>query len=139
MRKNRNPSHNPKWRALLGSVAFFSIALGAPLLLGAGCKKAPAPEAPAEAPASPKPQAVPEADFEADLSNSITFMATVVEISPTSVTFESGGARTTLPITPSTRLVALQGIGDIRPNANIGIRVSADKKRLLVLNGTWME
>ena len=139
MTKTRKPtSSSPKPRALPVPVAVLSIALGIALPPATGCKKAPAPPPDAPAP-GPAPQAAPEPAFEADLANSITFMATAIEVSPTSITFESEGARTTLPITPSTRLVAMQGIGDIKPNANIGVRVSADKKRLLVLNGTWME
>ncbi len=145
--KNPQPQSNKyKPSASLRSILVFSLALCPLLGLGTGCQKAPAPAtppiatpplaSPAELEAS---QAGPEVDFETDMANSITFMATIVEISPTSVTFESEGVRNTLPITPSTRLVAIGEIGDIKPNANIGIRTSADKKRLLILNGTWMD
>lgn len=128
MRKDRSPSNKPKQTAFVASMAFLFMALASPLCLVTGCQKAPAPAGSPEATPSPSTQTVPEPDYETDLANSITFMATVVEISPTSVTFESEGARTTLPIRPSTRLVAIQEIGDIKPNSNIGIRISADKK-----------
>lgn len=138
MRNATKPCPSP--RGLPGSVAVLSIALCAALPFGTGCEKAPPPAPRAEAPPpAPPAEAAPAPVPEDDFANSITFMGTVVEISPTSITFESEGAKTTLPITPSTRFVALQGVGDIKPGANLGFRVSADRKRLLVLNGTWME
>ena len=139
MKKDRSPSDKPKPRAFIGSMAVLFMALSLFLYLLTGCQKAPEPAVPQIAPTPASTQAAPEPDYETDLANSITFMATIVEISPASVTFEYEGAKSTLPITPSTSLIAIQEIGDIKPGANIGIRLSADKKRLLVLNGTWMK
>jgi hypothetical protein len=48
-------------------------------------------------------------------------------------------AQVTLPIDQWTSLVALNSIKDIKPNATIGIRLTEDKKRVLVLNGAGMK
>ena len=75
----------------------------------------------------------------ADLAKSIAFPATVVSVDEKSITFLVDKDKLTLPIDKWTTLVALKSIKDIKPNSTIGIRLTADKKRVLVLNGSWMD
>jgi len=75
----------------------------------------------------------------ADLAKSIAFPATVVSVDDKSITFLADKDKFTLPIDKWTSLVALKSIKDIKPNSTIGIRLTADKKRVLVLNGSWMD
>ena len=73
------------------------------------------------------------------MAKSVAFPATFVAADENSITFVVEKDQLTLPIDKWTSLVALKSIKDIKPNSTVGIRLTADKKRVLVLNGTWMD
>ncbi len=73
------------------------------------------------------------------MAKSLAFPVTVVSVGDQSITILIDEAQVTLPIDQWTSLVALNSIKDIKPNSTLGIRLTADKKRVLVLNGTWMD
>jgi len=76
---------------------------------------------------------------EEDRAKSLALQVDVVSIGDQSITVFMEGATVTLPIDQWTSLVALNSINDIKPNATIGIRLTEDKKRVLVLNGAGMK
>ena len=78
--------------------------------------------------------AAPTPPSSLDFADSIAFPATVVSISATSITFKDGEIDTTLPIGPWTRFLGVKSAAEIRPGSQIGIRLSSDKKTVLVLN-----
>ena len=80
------------------------------------------------------PTSAPTPPSTVDLANSVAFPATVVSISATSITFKVEQTDVTLPIGPWTTLVGVQSAAEIKPGTRIGIRLSADRKSVLVLN-----
>jgi hypothetical protein len=85
--------------------------------------------------APPTPPAAQNPTMEEVMAKSLAFRVTVVSVGDQSITVLIDGAPTTLPIDESTSLVALSSIKDIKPHSTIGIRLTEDKKRVLVLNG----
>ena len=122
------------------SVFIFAAATILLLLIGGGIfliNKGPANSKPvAAAPAPPPAQKPPTAE---DAAKSLAFPATVIAVDDKSITFLLEKEKLTLPIDKWTAFVALKSIKDIKPNSTIGIRLTADKKRVLVLNGSWMK
>ncbi len=105
-----------------------------PILAGAAICHAADGTAPTTAPEAP--QAVPAQPAGEGHPPSLAFPATVVSVSETSVTFKEGQSETTLPIGSWTKLVGVQSAAEIEPGTTIGVRLSADRKVVLVLNAT---
>lgn len=80
------------------------------------------------------PAPTPAPPTAAEIAASVRFATTVTAVSETSVTFKDGAAETTLPIGPWTKLVGVERATEIPPGARIGIRLSADRKVVFVLN-----
>ena len=116
--------------------AILLLAIGASIFLSGPDFGEPNP-ATVATPQVPSPAQTPPT--EEDMAKSLAFPATVVSVGDQSITFLIEEAPVTLPIDQWTSLVALNSIKDIKPNSMIGIRLTADKKRVLVLNGTWMK
>jgi hypothetical protein len=100
----------------------------------AGCS--PTPPAPAPKPevaATPVPQNPPTAQ---ELAQSLAFATTIIAVTNSSVTFTDADQKTplTLPIDSATEFIGFQSLAEIKPNTPLGIRLSADKKRIFVLN-----
>jgi len=117
------------------TVAILLLAIGAWVFLGSSKSAEPKP-ATAAAPQAPPPAQTPPT--EQDMAKSLAFPATFVAGDENSITFLVEKDQLTLPIDKWTSFVALKSIKDIKPNSTIGVRLTADKKRVLVLNGTWM-
>ena len=122
------------------SLYIFAAATLLLLLIGGGIffiNKGPANSKPAAAaPAPPPAQKPPTAQ---ETAKSLAFPATVIAVDDKSITFLLEKEKLTLPIDKWTTFVALKSVKDIKPNSTIGIRLTADKKRVLVLNGSWMK
>jgi hypothetical protein len=100
----------------------------------AGCS--PTPPAPAPKPevaATPVPQNPPTTQ---ELAQSLAFATTIIAVTNSSVTFTDADQKTplTLPIDSATEFIGFQSLAEIKPNTPLGIRLSADKKRIFVLN-----
>ena len=106
-------------------VSLFSVA---------GCSPTPPTPAPKpEVAATPVPQNPPTAQ---ELAQSLAFATTIIAVTNSSVTFTDADQKTplTLPIDSATEFIGFQSLAEIKPNTPLGIRLSADKKRIFVLN-----
>jgi len=121
---------------LMTAAAILILAIGAWVFVSNSGSADPKPTATATATPPPPAQNPPT---EQDLAKSVAFPATFVAADENSITFVVEKDQLTLPIDKWTSLVALKSIKDIKPNSTIGVRLTADKKRVLVLNGTWMD
>jgi hypothetical protein len=106
-------------------VSLFSVA---------GCS--PTPPAPAPKPevaATPVPQNPPT---DQELAKSLAFPTTIIAVTNSSITFTDADQKTplTLPIDSATEFIGFQSLAEIKPTPPLGIRLSADKKRIFVLN-----
>ena len=119
---------------VITTAAILILAIGAWIFASNSGSADPKPTATATPP--PPAQNPPT---EQDLAKSVAFPATFVAADENSITFVVEKDQLTLPIDKWTSLVAFKSIKDIKPNSTIGVRLTADKKRVLVLNGTWMD
>jgi len=113
--------------SVLGIVSLFSVA---------GCSPTPPPPAPKpEADTTSIPQNPPT---DQELAKSLAFPTTIIAVTNSSVTFTDADQKTplTLPIDSATKFIGFQSLAEIKPNTPLGIRLSADKKRIFVLNST---
>jgi hypothetical protein len=71
-----------------------------------------------------------------ELAGSMAFPTTVLSISRSSITFLDADEKTqtTLPIDRRTLFKGFQSVDQIKPQSRMGIRISSDKKRVLILN-----
>lgn len=127
---------NRSFIIFLATAAILLLAIGGWIFLSTPKTAEPKP-ATAVAPQAPPPAQTPPT--EEDMAKSLAFPVTVVSVGDQSITVLIDEAQVTLPIDQWTSLVALNSIKDIKPNSTLGIRLTADKKRVLVLNGTWMK
>ncbi len=114
----------------------FSAIVIVSLFSAAGCSPTPPPPAPKpEADATPIPQNPPT---DQEMAKSLAFPTTIIAVTNSSVTFTDADQKTplTLPIDSATRFIGFQSLTEIKPNTPLGIRLSADKKRIFVLNST---
>ena len=127
---------NRSFIIFFATAAILLLAIGGWIFLSTPKTAEPKP-ATAAAPQAPPPAQTPPT--EEDMAKSLAFPVTVVSVGDQSITVLIDEAQVTLPIDQWTSLVALNSIKDIKPNSTLGIRLTADKKRVLVLNGTWMK
>jgi len=120
--------HSPK-------LSLLSLLLGV-IFSMVSCSPTPPPPAPKpEADTTSIPQNPPT---DQELAKSLAFPTNIIAVTNSSVTFTDADQKTplTLPIDSATKFIGFQSLAEIKPNTPLGIRLSADKKRIFVLNST---